>query len=147
MKVRDVMSRDPYTCSPRSTLVDVASRMRDLDVGVVPVCDGDQLRGIITDRDITIRAVVLGLNPVMTLAEQVMTEVVVTCREDQDMEEAAEIMRDHLIRRLPVLNDSEELVGLVSLGDIASRGDDIYCTGATLKAISHPKESPAKFPG
>ena len=147
MKVREIMSRDPYVCSPRSTLVDVAGRMRDLDVGVVPVCEGKQLKGMITDRDIAIRAVVLGMDPVMTLAEQVMSQEVVNCFEDQEVEEAVEIMKTHLIRRLVVLDRDDELVGVISLGDIAAKGHDLKNTGRTLKAISQPAPALAKLPG
>ena len=141
------MSRDPYVCSPRSTLVDVAGRMRDMDVGMVPVCDGKKLKGVITDRDIAIRAVVLGMDPVMTLAEQIMTEDVVCCYDDQEMEEAAEIMEEKLIRRLVVLDREDDLVGVVSLGDIASKSDDLECSGTALKVISQPTGAPAKLPG
>lgn len=118
-----------------------------MDLGVVPVCEGKQLKGMITDRDIAIRAVVLGMDPVMTLAEQVMTQEVVNCFEDQEVEEAVEMMKSHLIRRLAVLDRDDELVGVLSLGDIAAKGHDLKITGRALKAISQPAPALAKLPG
>ena len=147
MKVHEIMSRNPYCCSPRSTLIDIASRMRDMDVGIIPVCEGKEMRGVITDRDIVIRAMVMGLNPAMTLAEQVMSLEVTCCFEDQDVGEAAALMQEKQIRRLVVLDRENQLVGIISLGDIAARGSYYERSGEALSAISKPSPMPAKLPG
>ncbi|MEO7099422.1 MAG: CBS domain-containing protein [Luteolibacter sp.] len=147
MKVHEIMSRNPYCCSPQSTLIDIASRMRDMDVGIIPVCEGKEMRGVITDRDIVIRAMVMGLNPAMTLAEQVMSVDVTCCFEDQDVGEAVALMEEKQIRRLVVLNRENQLVGMISLGDIAARGSYYERCGEALSVISKPSPMPAKLPG
>jgi len=136
MQVREIMSSQVEVISPDSPIFDAAKKMKQLDVGSLPVCDGDRLSGMITDRDITVRAVAEGRDPKKTTAKETMTPDVVYAFEDQDYEEAAALMRKRQIRRLPVLNRDKKLVGILSLGDVSDRGDDSGVTAKTVKGIS-----------
>ena len=139
MKVKDIMSTDVDTVAPESTLRDAAERMNALDVGVLPVCANDRLVGVVTDRDITVRATAEGLDPFATQVVDIMSkDDLITCFEDQDVEEAARIMSDKQVRRLPVLSHDRRLVGIVSLGDLALDTGDPRGSGETLKEISRP---------
>ena len=119
MLLRDVMTPHVEVIHPDATLREAAQKMKTLDVGPVPVCDGDRLQGMLTDRDITIRATAEGRDPNTTRVREVMTPDVVYCFEDQDVVEAARMMEERQIRRLVILNRDKRLVGIVSLGDLA----------------------------
>jgi CBS domain-containing protein len=124
---------------PSATLREAAEKMRDLDVGPLPVCgEDDRLAGMVTDRDIAIRAVAEGLDPKKTQVRDVMTPKIIFCFEDQDVSEAARLMEENQVRRLVVLNERKRLVGIVSLGDLAVEGGDEEMAGHTLEAISEP---------
>jgi CBS domain-containing protein len=112
--------------------------MRDLDVGSLPVCDGERLQGMLTDRDITIRATAEGQDPESTTAADVMTHSIFYCYDDQDVEEAAQIMEEKQIRRLPIVNRDKKLVGIVSLGDLAVDSGRGRLAGEALTEISRP---------
>jgi CBS domain-containing protein len=124
MLLRDVMTPHVEVIHPDATLREAAQKMKTLDVGPVPVCDGDRLQGMLTDRDITVRATAEGRDPNTTRVRDVMTPDVVYCFEDQDVREAAETMEQWQIRRLVVLNQDKRLVGIVSLGDLATQTSD-----------------------
>jgi CBS domain-containing protein len=124
MLLRDVMTRHVEVIHPDATLREAAQKMKTLDVGPVPVCDGERLVGMLTDRDITIRATAEGRDPNSTRARDVMTPEITYCFEDQDVREAARIMEERQIRRLVVLNRDKRLVGIVSLGDLATQTGD-----------------------
>lgn len=138
MQVSDVMTTSVETIRPDSPLQEAAERMKSLDVGPLPVCDGDRLVGMITDRDITVRAVAQGFGGTMGSVRDVMTPDVVYCFEDQDVQEAAKLMQEHQIRRLVVLNRDKRLVGIVSLGDVAVETGDEKLAGTTLEKVSEP---------
>jgi len=139
MKVKNIMSREVDTVAPETILRDAAERMNTLDVGVLPVCVNDRLVGVLTDRDITVRATADGLDPFATQVGDIMSkDDLIICFEDQDVEEAAQMMRDKQVRRLPVLSQDRRLVGIVSLGDLAVDAGDLRRSGETLKAISQP---------
>src|SRR3954471_3614334 len=104
MKVKDVMTPSVETVAPSTSLQEAAERMKTLDVGPLPVCDGERLVGMITDRDITIRAVAQGFGGTVGSVRDVMTPDVVYCFDDQEVEEAAKLMQENQIRRLVVLN-------------------------------------------
>lgn len=110
--------------------------MRDVDTGFLPVGQDDRLVGTLTDRDITIRAVAEGHDPKVVRVREAMSENLVYCMEDQDSSEAAELMAENDIRRLPVLNSDKRLVGIVSLGDLAARTNDDDVVGQTVQDIS-----------
>jgi len=138
MKVSEVMTRGAECTRPEATLQEAADQMRKLDVGALPVCGNDKLVGMITDRDIAVRSVATGDNPMLGKVQDAMTPTVVYCYEDQDVSEAAEIMKDRQIRRLVVLNRDKRLAGIVSLGDLAVEARDDRMTGDALEAISEP---------
>lgn len=138
MKVKDIMTPNAECISPDASLEDAARRMRELDVGPLPVCGQDRLVGMITDRDIAVRAVAEGRDPKTTHVSDVMTEKVVYCFEDQGLEEAAQIMREKQIRRLIVLNRDKRMVGIVTLGDLATESGDRQHVGEVLQDVSEP---------
>jgi CBS domain-containing protein len=119
MKVRDCMTRQVRVVRPDQTIQEAARLMADMDAGVLPVGEGDRLVGMVTDRDIAIRAVGAGKGPDTRLADVMSTEVKY-CFDDEDLEHVARNMGDLQVRRLPVMNRDKRLVGIVSLGDIAA---------------------------
>ncbi len=137
-RVRDVMTRDVEVIHPNTTIREAADKMRLLDIGVLPVHDGTEIVGVLTDRDIAVRAVASGLDPESVRARQAMTKDVVCCREDQEIEEAVALMRQMQLRRLPVLDAQHRLVGLVSLGDLAVLLNDPRTAGELLCEVSKP---------
>lgn len=139
MKISDVMSRDVQVAKPADTLQAVAARMADCDIGSLPVEDGGRLVGMITDRDIVVRAVAKGLDGTVTVAK-VMSGAVTSCRIGDGLEEVSDMMAESQIRRLPVLDGSGKLVGVVALGDLALK-DEAKRTGKTLEQISEPSRT------
>jgi CBS domain-containing protein len=137
MQIVEVMTRDPEWIHPETTIEDAACMMRDLDTGFLPVGDGSRLQGILTDRDITIRAVAEGLDATTAPVEDVMTPSVIYCYEDQDIQRAADLMAENQVRRLIVLNRNKKLTGVVSLGDLCLRCGDHEMAGDVLDDISH----------
>jgi CBS domain-containing protein len=139
MRVSEVMTRGAECARPGDTITQAAERMKRLDVGALPVCgDNDRLTGMITDRDITVRATAEGCDPSLTCVSDVMTQGIDYCFEDEEVRDAARKMQDKQIRRLPVLNRDKRLVGIVSLGDLAVDTGDEKLAGNTLEAISEP---------
>jgi CBS domain-containing protein len=136
VQVSDVMTRDVVTVLPTDTLQQAAILMEHLNVGALPVCDGAKLVGLITDRDIVIRAVALGASPAKTRVLEVMSLHVESCREDETVEEVMERMGGMQIRRVPVIDSGKKLIGIVSLGDIAT--DRVPGVADTLEQISTP---------
>jgi CBS domain-containing protein len=134
--ISEIMSRDVTVIAPDSSIKDAAQIMRDLNIGALPVCDGKRLQGIITDRDITIRAVADGKSTSDCKVSDVMTAQVLWCFEDQTVGEVLQQMGDQQIRRIPVVNRNMELTGVVSLGDLATR--QAAPTDGTLEDISAP---------
>ena len=128
MQLREIMTPQVEVVAPNAGLADCARKMRDLDVGAIPVCDGDRLRGMVTDRDLAIRGLAEGRDPKSTPVSDVMSGEVVWCFDDQEASEAASIMREKQIRRLPVLDRKKRLVGIVSLA------------GDTVGAVSEPAQ-------
>jgi CBS domain-containing protein len=140
MDLRDIMTRNVEVVSVGASLRDAARKMKDLDVGLIPVCDGDRLKGVLTDRDITIRATADGRDPAKTKVSEVMSTDLAYCLEDQEVEEAVSVMEARQIRRLPVINQDKRLIGIVSLADIAVHVGDRDLSGETLEEISAPAE-------
>src|SRR5438552_12903412 len=121
MKVSDILTENPQTIHPDATICEAARRMKEHDIGMLPICDGERLVGSLTDRDLTIRAVADGCDPFKTKVREVMTPRACYCFEADDLEQAATIMETEQIRRLPVINSEKRLVGIISLGDLAVR--------------------------
>jgi CBS domain-containing protein len=138
MKVGEIMTRDVETAAPSDTIQTAAKMMSDLDVGVLPVSESNLLVGIITDRDITIRAVAAGKSPAETRVGEVMTERVDYCFEDETEQQVAQQMAALQIRRLPVVNREKQLIGIVSLGDLATVAEDLDAAVYSLRGISNP---------
>jgi CBS domain-containing protein len=138
MELREIMTRNVKVVSGDAPLQDAARKMKSLDVGFIPVCDGDRLQGIITDRDITIRATADGRDPAKTKVAEIMSNDFAYCLENQDVREAASLMEARQIRRLPILDSAKRLVGVVSIGDIAVHGGDHKMVGETLQEVSQP---------
>ena len=136
MKVRDVMSSDVQVARPGDTLQEVATRMASGDFGFMPVADGDRLIGTITDRDIAVRAVAGGAACTSPVVEYLSRDPQ-TARADDDLKTVLDSMGSKQIRRLPVLDKDERLVGVVSLGDQSTRVKEKYA-GEALEDISRP---------
>jgi CBS domain-containing protein len=138
MQVFEAMTPEVVSVPPETTLVDAAQTMKELDVGPLPVCDGDQLLGMVTDRDIIVRAIAEARDPRTTEVREIMTSEVVCCREADDVRQAAKLMQEQQLRRLLVVNDEGRLVGIVSLGDIVLQTGDDKLAGKTLEKVSEP---------
>jgi CBS domain-containing protein len=136
MKVKDVMSHDVEVVNPEETIQDAAAAMERIDAGVLPVGENDRLVGMITDRDIAVRAVAKGHAP-DTKVREIMTKDVKYCFEDDDVDEVCGNMSDIQVRRMPVLNNDKRLVGIISLGDIARREEPEHA-GHALQGIAQP---------
>jgi len=136
-KARDVMTREPITVSPNDSVLRAAQIMKDADIGSVPVCDGQRLQGMVTDRDIAVRVVAAGLPADATKASQAMTAEVFWCYEDDDVADVLDKMGDRQVRRIPVVDRDHRLTGIVSLGDMAVQrsGDEVQ---DALEEISTP---------
>jgi CBS domain-containing protein len=137
MQVSQILTREVETIRPDTSVKEAAQRMRSMDVGSLPVCDGRRLLGMVTDRDITVRITAEGRDAANTPVQEAMTPDVSFVFEDQDVQDAARIMQQQQIRRLPVLNRERQLVGILALGDIATTGND-RLSGDALERISEP---------
>ncbi len=134
--IRDVMTPNPESVSEKDSIRDVARIMKDQDTGVVPVVDGRRIIGLITDRDIVVRGLAEGKNLEGARVNELMTRSVRSVREDASVEETLELMSNAEIRRVAVVNNNDELVGIVSIGDIASQGNQDRHVGKAVEEIS-----------
>ena len=144
MKIKEVMTQPVETIDASAPAMEAAAKMRELDVGSLPVCDGDRLQGFLTDRDIAVRLVAAGLNAVTTSVGEIMTPDAAYCFDDQTLDEAAVLMEAHQIRRLPILNRDKQLIGILSLGDLAIRTsgtEDGGLADEVLNEVSEPSEA------
>ena len=144
MQLKELMTPAVEVISPEASIREAAEKMRNLDIGPLPVCDGDRLVGMLTDRDITVRAVADGRDPVTTLVHEVMTPDIVYGFDDQDVQDATRLMEQYQIRRLPVLNRRKQLVGMVALGDLAVHPGTQPVTAEVLEQVSEPGKSGRK---
>jgi CBS domain-containing protein len=140
MQLKDIMTHGVDVIHPNATLQEAAQQLRRLDVGPLPVCDGERLVGMLTDRDITVRATAEGRDPKTTKVQDVMTCEVIYAFEHQGITEAARLMEEHQIRRLVVLSRDKRLVGIVSLGDLAVHTDNQRLAGEVVERVSEPAE-------
>jgi CBS domain-containing protein len=138
MRIAEVMTRDVKVIGPERSVREAARLMDNLNVGSLPVCDGERLVGMITDRDITVRATAVGEDPDRTRVKEIMTDDVRWCFEDDDVSDVVRTMGDVQIRRLPVIDHEKRLVGIVALGDLAT--DRAEGTEEALRNISEPSE-------
>jgi CBS domain-containing protein len=140
-KVKDVMTTRPRAVTPQTPLNEVAQLMETEDVGVVPVVDGDRLVGIVTDRDIVVRAIAKGKDPRGMPAAEVASGEVVTVTPDDDLDDALKLMATHQVRRLAVTAEDDRLVGVVSQADVAREAKD-KDVGQVLAGISREPQGP-----
>jgi CBS domain-containing protein len=138
-QVAEVMTRSVRTMSPSDSIQRAAQAMDEMNIGSVPVCDGKKLVGMITDRDIAVRAVAKGRPAESTPLSEVMSKDPLWCFDDQPLEQAMEQMRDAQIRRLPVIDHGRKLVGILAMGDIATTAETADVAD-TLACISEPSE-------
>ena len=136
MKIKDVMTTSVECVRPETTLQEAAAKMKSLNVGSLPVCEGDRPIGIITDRDIVVRAIAEGRDPRTTRVPEAMTADVVSVPDTADVKEAARLMKDRQIRRIVVVDSNNRVVGIVSLGDIAVDAHDDKMSGDVLQKVS-----------
>lgn len=137
MLIREVMTKGAECTRSDATLQEAASRMKELDVGSLPVCDNDRLQGMLTDRDIILRSVAEGHDPAKHRVREAMTEEIFYAFEDQDVDDVTRIMKEKQVRRVPVLSRDKRLVGIVSLGDLAVQTENGEA-GEALERISEP---------
>jgi len=135
MKVKDAMHKGAEWVAPDTAVSQVAKKMRELDVGSIPVGENDKLIGMVTDRDITCRAVANGKDMSKLTARDVMTKGIVYCRDGEDLDDALRIMESKKIRRLPVIDDKKRMVGMLSLGDV-SHSASHELSGELMAAVS-----------
>lgn len=138
MKVSERMTPNPQTVAPDDSVRQAAELMDQLKVGALPVCDDGRLVGIVTDRDITVRATALGSPPDSTNVSEVMTEPACSISQDSAIDEAEQLMGTAQIRRVPVVDAAKHVVGILSLGDLAVARE--LGVAATLEKISQPSE-------
>ena len=126
MQLREIMTRDVEVIRPETPVSDAAQKMRSLDLGALPVCESQGLVGMVTDRNITIRASAYGHDPNTTPVRNYMSSDLICCFEDQDIKEAEQLMRQRRVRRLPVLTREKQVAGMVALDDLASTGLGVW---------------------
>ena len=135
----EVMTKNPVSALPTDTVVNVAQLMKERDIGPVPIVEDKvsrKLIGIVTDRDLAMKVVADGRDPNTTLVRDVMTREVVTCREEDDIDGALDAMSTHQLRRIPVVDKDDRLVGIIAQADVALRMDEPEKTGEVVKEIS-----------
>ncbi len=146
MKLREIMSDHVEVIHPDDSLQTAAEKMRDRDIGFLPVCDDERLIGVLTDRDLITRALADGLESKAILGRDLMTSPALYCFDDQSIDEAAKLMHDNQIRRLVVLSRDKQMVGVISLGDLAMTASD-KLTGDVLQSVSEPVSASRPEPG
>ena len=148
MKIKHVMTKDPTCCVTSDTGERAAKIMRDEDTGVVPIIENEQSRkviGIVTDRDLCMNVVAEGRDPRATQVHEAMTTTVVSCSPQDSVDKATELMRENQIRRIPVVDEQQRLVGIVAMADIVGRANVRTTeTHETLKTVSAPTSEPSK---
>ena len=148
MRVKNMMIKDPKFCVPSDTAQHAASLMRDEHAGFMPVVESAQslrIIGVVTDRDLCMNVVAEGRDPRSVPVEECMTAKVVTCTSNDSVDRVTELMRENQIRRVPVVNEQHELLGIVALADVVERATPkVTQTHETLKKVSAPTEDPSK---
>jgi len=146
MKLKEIMTSNVEVIHPNDTLQTAARKMHDRDIGFLPVCDGDRLIGVMTDRDLITRALADGMDSKAMLGRDLVTSPAIYCFDDQSVDEAAKLMHDNQIRRLVILSRDKRMVGVVSLGDLAMNIDDKK-SGDVLQSVSEPMSASRPEPG
>jgi len=138
-KCNEVMTKDPVCCLPNDSAVTAAELMKSENIGSIPVIENEQsqkLVGIVTDRDLALKIVAAALDAKSTKVETVMTDKVVTCHADDDLQKALDAMAEHQLRRIPVVDNNNKIVGIIAQADVATRADQPEKTAEVVKEIS-----------
>jgi CBS domain-containing protein len=138
-KCNEVMTKNPFCCLPDDMVVKAAQLMKSKEIGSIPVIENEEtnkLIGIVTDRDLTLKILAEGRDPYTTKVEVVMSRKVVTCRADDDLRKALDGMSKHQLRRIPVVDKDNRIVGIIAQADVATRMNDSGKTAALVKGIS-----------
>jgi CBS domain-containing protein len=138
-KCNEVMTKDPVCCMPNDSVAKAAELMKSEDIGSIPVIENEQsqkLVGIVTDRDLALKIVAEGRDAKSTKVEAVMTRKVVTCRADDDLQKALDAMAEHQLRRIPVVDNDNKVLGIIAQADVATRVDQPEKTAEMVKEIS-----------
>lgn len=138
-KCNEVMTKDPVYCLPNDAVARAAQLMKKENIGPIPVIENERTKklvGIVTDRDLALKVVADGRDPKVTKVEEVMTREVVTCRPEDDLQKALDAMSEHQLRRIPVVEDGNKLVGIIAQADVATRVNQPQKTAETVKGIS-----------
>jgi len=138
MRIGDIMTKNVTLINLDTTLREAAEKMKAEDVGALPVTDGEKIKGILTDRDIVLRGIAAGKNPMTTPVREAMTERIKYMFDDDDVSAAAETMKDRQIRRLVILNRDKRLVGLLSFGDLCRQSGDEHLAAGVARCVSEP---------
>ena len=138
-KLSDIMTRDVQVVPPSCTVQEAAQHMRQLDVGAIPVCDGQKLVGMVTDRDIAVRSSAEGRDPKLTKITDVMSSDLTWCFEDASVDEVARTMQEKQVRRIPVVDREKKLVGIVALGDLATSSAPDQTKSQGVRGVSEPR--------
>jgi CBS domain-containing protein len=139
LKIKEIMTDQIACVQPQTSVVETAQLMQKHDVGAIPVCEGEKVLGIVTDRDIVVRNVAHGKDPSLTPVRDIMTTSVKSITPEMSLSQAASMMAEQQIRRLPVV-ENDRLVGMVSLGDLATKANTDMELGRTLGEISYPSQ-------
>ena len=139
-QLKEIMTPQVDVISADATAEDASTIMKDLNIGAIPVCDGNRLIGMLTDRDLVVRVMAHHRDPKAVWVKEAMTPEVSYSFEDDEVEKAARLMSERQIRRLPILSKTKHLVGIVSLGDLAVHGTDATISGSVLEHVSRPAQ-------
>ena len=138
-KCNEVMTKDPVYCLPNDAVARATQLMKKENIGSIPVIENERTKklvGIVTDRDLALKVVADGHDPKVTKVEEVMTREVVTCRPEDDLQKALDAMSEHQLRRIPVVEDGNKLVGIIAQADVATRVNQPQKTAETVEGIS-----------
>ena len=138
-KCNEVMTKNPVCCQPNDMVAEAAKLMKSENIGSIPVIENEQTKklvGIVTDRDLTLKVVAKGLNAKSTMVQAVMTRKVITCLADDDLQKALDAMAEHQLRRIPVVDNDNKILGIIAQADVATRVNQPEKTAAMVKGIS-----------
>ncbi|GJL48974.1 CBS domain-containing protein [Candidatus Nitrospira salsa] len=137
--IKDIMTVEVDIIGPETNVQEAAGKMKQLNVGIMPICENHKIIGLLTDRDIILRVIAEKKDPAHTLARDVMTQDIIVAGEEQDVTEAQQLMSHHQIRRLPIVNRNNLFIGMLSLGDLTARSS-AYRGGEVFEEVSQPSK-------
>ena len=138
MQVKEVMTQPVESVSPECTLQHASETMRARNIGALPVCENGRPIGMVTDRDIAVRGVAAGQHPSRATVREIMSEKLISCQTDETIDAALKLMKTQQVRRLPIVDRDHQLVGILSVGDIAVRVHDDRMTAEVFERVSEP---------